>query len=224
MPEPQRASDFTLRVQVKDDQEAISPSFVCRPPSVGFLKSAIKPSGQRRFLKKNEVGRLSCPAGRHHQVPDVSDRPVQPQVRCHQDGGAAEQEPLPAGVQEGRRHRAAQRGEDPAQGAALDMEWYIGYHQGRVGLVHAKNVLVVGQGAAQPAGGAQLSIALAAAGADPALQVPHLHLRLVHAAHGKCQQLALSSADALGYGTCRHLLLPAELDSEPERVAARPGS
>ena len=107
------------------------------------------------------------------------------------------------------------------KGQLWTKEWYIGYHQGRVGLVHAKNVLVVGKARPSLLAGPELSTSVLL---EQILR-PCKFLTYIYASVRTLLMENVSSwrsfADALGYGDlpltffCR-----AELDSEPERVAS----
>lgn len=220
---PGELSDFTLRVQVKDDQEAILTQFCVQTPQPP-PKSAIKPSGQRRFLKKNEVGKIILsPFAATTKYPTFQDRPV---------SSLKFGKLLKTVVRQSKNHYLLEYKKGDAiallseekirlKGQLWTKEWYIGYHQGKVGLVHAKNVLVVGRARPSPLAGPELSTS---ALLEQILR-PCKFLTYIYASVRTLLMENIGSwrsfADALGYGNlpltffCR-----AELDSEPERVAS----
>uniref|UniRef100_A0A8B9XPX4 SH3 domain-binding protein 4 n=1 Tax=Bos mutus grunniens TaxID=30521 RepID=A0A8B9XPX4_BOSMU len=220
---PSELSDFTLRVQVKDDQEAILTQFCVQTPQPP-PKSAIKPSGQRRFLKKNEVGKIILsPLAATTKYPTFQDRPV---------SSLKFGKLLKTVVRQSKNHYLLEYKKGDAiallseekirlKGQLWTKEWYIGYHQGRVGLVHAKNVLVVGKARPSLLAGPELSTSVLL---EQILR-PCKFLTYIYASVRTLLMENVSSwrsfADALGYGDlpltffCR-----AELDSEPERVAS----
>ncbi|XP_058293032.1 SH3 domain-binding protein 4 isoform X2 [Hylobates moloch] len=220
---PNELSDFTLRVQVKDDQEAILTQFCVQTPQPP-PKSAIKPSGQRRFLKKNEVGKIILsPFATTTKYPTFQDRPV---------SSLKFGKLLKTVVRQNKNHYLLEykKGDGIAllseervrlRGQLWTKEWYIGYYQGRVGLVHAKNVLVVGRARPSLCSGPELSTSVLL---EQILR-PCKFLTYIYASVRTLLMENISSwrsfADALGYVNlpltffCR-----AELDSEPERVAS----
>lgn len=220
---PGELSDFTLRVQVKDDQQAILTQFCVQTPQPP-PKSAIKPSGQRRFLKKNEVGKIILsPFAATTKYPTFQDRPV---------SSLKFGKLLKTVVRQSKNHYLLEYKKGDAiallseekirlKGQLWTKEWYIGYHQGKVGLVHAKNVLVVGRARPGLLPGPELSTSLLL---EQILR-PCKFLTYIYASVRTLLMEHVSSwrafADALGYGSlpltcfCR-----AELDSEPERVAS----
>ena len=187
-------------------------------------KSAIKPSGQRRFLKKNEVGKIILsPLAATTKYPTFQDRPV---------SSLKFGKLLKTVVRQSKNHYLLEYKKGDAiallseekirlKGQLWTKEWYIGYHQGRVGLVHAKNVLVVGKARPSLLAGPELSTSVLL---EQILR-PCKFLTYIYASVRTLLMENVSSwrsfADALGYGDlpltffCR-----AELDSEPERVAS----
>ncbi|XP_054133747.1 SH3 domain-binding protein 4 [Melozone crissalis] len=221
--DPNELSDFTLRIQVKDDQDAILTQFCVQTPQPP-PKSAIKPTGQRRFLKKNEVGKIILsPLAATAKYPVFQDRPV-----LSLKYGKL----LKTVVRQSKNHYLLEykKGDVIAllseekirlKGQLWTKEWYIGYYQGKVGLVHTKNVLVVGKVKPSYFSGPDLTTSLLL---EQILR-PCKFLTYIYASVRTLLMENLSSwrsfADALGY-----LNLPlsffcrAELDSEPERVAS----
>lgn len=220
---PGELSDFTLRVQVKDDQEAILTQFCVQTPPPP-PKGTGKPAGPRRFLKKNEVGKIILsPFAAAAKYPTFQDRPV---------SSLKLGKLLKTVVRQSKNHYLLEyrKGDVVAllseervrlRGQLWTKEWYIGYYQGRVGLVHAKNVLVLGRCRPGLVAGPELSTAVLL---EQILR-PCKFLTYIYASVRTLLMENISSwrafADALGYGNlpltffCR-----AELDSEPERVAS----
>ncbi|NXT55890.1 SH3B4 protein, partial [Pluvianellus socialis] len=221
--DPNELSDFTLRIQVKDDKDAILTQFCVQTPQPP-PKSAIKPTGQRRFLKKNEVGKIILsPLAATTKYPVFQDRPV-----LSLKYGKL----LKTVVRQSKNHYLLEykKGDVIAllseekirlKGQLWTKEWYIGYYQGKIGLVHTKNVLVVGKVKPSYFSGPDLTTSLLL---EQILR-PCKFLTYIYASVRTLLMENLSSwrsfADALGY-----LNLPltffcrAELDSEPERVAS----
>ncbi|PKU27567.1 sh3 domain-binding protein 4 [Limosa lapponica baueri] len=221
--DPNELSDFTLRIQVKDDKDAILTQFCVQTPQPA-PKSAIKPTGQRRFLKKNEVGKIILsPLAATAKYPVFQDRPV-----LSLKYGKL----LKTVVRQSKNHYLLEykKGDVIAllseekirlKGQLWTKEWYIGYYQGKIGLVHTKNVLVVGKVKPSYFSGPDLTTSLLL---EQILR-PCKFLTYIYASVRTLLMENLSSwrsfADALGY-----LNLPltffcrAELDSEPERVAS----
>ncbi|KAM6178061.1 SH3 domain-binding protein 4 [Rhynchocyon petersi] len=220
---PGELSDFTLRVQVKDDQDTILTQFCVQTPQPP-PKSAIKPSGQRRFLKKNEVGKIILsPFAATAKYPTFQDRPV---------SSLKFGKLLKTVVRQSKNHYLLEykKGDVIAllseekirlKGQLWTKEWYIGYYQGKVGLVHARNVLVVGKARPSFFSGPDLSTSVLL---EQILR-PCKFLTYIYASVRTLLMENISSwrafADALGYGdlplTC---FCRAEMDSESERVAS----
>ncbi|KAK2086698.1 SH3 domain-binding protein 4 [Saguinus oedipus] len=215
-------SDFMLWVQVKDDQEAILTQFCVQTPQPP-PKSAIKPSRQRRFLKKNEVRKIILsPFATTTKYLTFQDCPV---------SSLKFGKLLKTVVWQNKNHYLLEykKGDGIALlseervrlwGQLWTKEWYIGYYQGRVVLVHAKNVLVVGRAQPSLCSGPKLSTSVLL---EQILR-PCKFLTYIYTSMRTLLMENISSwcsfADALGY-----MNLPltffclAELDSEPEWVA-----
>ncbi|XP_074120522.1 SH3 domain-binding protein 4 [Sminthopsis crassicaudata] len=221
--DPNDLSDFTLRIQVKDDQEAILTQFCVQTPQPP-PKSAVKPSGPRRFLKKNEIGKIILsPLAATTKYPTFQERPV---------ASLKFGKLLKTVVRQNKNHYLLEykKGDVIAllseekiklKGQLWTKEWYIGYYQGKIGLVHTKNVLVVGKIRPCFFSGPDLSTSVLL---EQILR-PCKFLTYIYASVRTLLMENISSwrsfADALGYVNlpltffCR-----AELDSEPERVAS----
>ncbi|XP_020662478.3 SH3 domain-binding protein 4 [Pogona vitticeps] len=221
--DPNELSDFTLRIQVKDEKDAILTQFCVQTPQPP-PKSAIKTTGQRRFLKKNEVGKIILsPLVTTSKYPVFQDRPV---------GNLKYGKLLKTVVRQNKNHYLLEYKKGDAiallseekiklKGQLWTKEWYIGYYQGKIGLVHTKNVLVVGKIKPNYFSGPELTTSLLL---EQILR-PCKFLTYIYASVRTLLMENISSwrafADALGYGNlplaffCR-----AELDSEPECVAS----
>ncbi|NWV63159.1 SH3B4 protein, partial [Malurus elegans] len=221
--DPNELSDFTLRIQVKDERDAILTQFCVQTPQPP-PKSAVKPTGQRRFLKKNEVGKIILsPLAAAAKYPVFQERPV---------SGLKYGKLLKTVVRQSKNHYLLEykKGDVVAllseekirlKGQLWTKEWYIGYYQGKVGLVHAKNVLVVGKARPSYFSGPELSTGLLL---EQILR-PCKFLTYIYASVRTLLMENLSSwrcfADALGYlNVPLAFFCRAELDSEPERVAS----
>ncbi|MBN3295172.1 SH34A protein, partial [Amia calva] len=140
-------SDFTLRVQVKDDQEVILAQFCVQTPQPP-PKTGVRTTGQRRFLKKKEVGKIILsPLAITTKYPVFQDRYInslkygkllKTVVRQNKNQYLLE-------YKKGDVIALLSEEKIKLKGQLWTKEWYIGYYQGKTGLVHAKNVLVVGK-------------------------------------------------------------------------------
>ncbi|XP_062972118.1 SH3 domain-binding protein 4 [Elgaria multicarinata webbii] len=221
--DPNELSDFTLRIQVKDDKDAILTQFCVQTPQPP-PKSAVRSTGQRRFLKKNEVGKIILsPLATTTKYPVFQDRIV-----ANLKYGKL----LKTVVRQNKNHYLLEYKKGDAiallseekiklKGQLWTKEWYIGYYQGKIGLVHTKNVLVVGKVKPNYFSGPELTTCMLL---EQILR-PCKFLTYIYASVRTLLMENISSwrafADALGYGNlplaffCR-----AELDSEPECVAS----
>ncbi|XP_069472099.1 SH3 domain-binding protein 4 [Ambystoma mexicanum] len=215
-------SDFTLRVQVKDDYENIVTQFCVQTPPPP-PKSGLKSTAQRRFLKKNEIGKMILsPMAATYRFPVFRDRPV-----ANLKYGKL----LKTVVRQSKNHYLLEykKGDIVAllseekirlKGQLWTKEWYIGYYESKIGLVHAKNVLVIGKIKPVYFNGPDLTTA---ALLEQILR-PCKFLTYIYSSVRTLLMENISSwrsfADALGYAAlplnhfCR-----ADLDSESERVA-----
>ncbi|XP_042321376.1 SH3 domain-binding protein 4 [Sceloporus undulatus] len=221
--DPNELSDFTLRVQVKDEKDAILTQFCVQTPQPP-PKSAIRSTGQRRFLKKNEVGKIILsPLATTSKYPVFQDRIV---------GSLKYGKLLKTVVRQNKNHYLLEYKKGDAiallseekiklKGQLWTKEWYIGYYQGKIGLVHTKNVLIVGKIKPNYFSGPELTTSILL---EQILR-PCKFLTYIYASVRTLLMENISSwrafADALGYSNlplaffCR-----AELDSEPECVAS----
>jgi hypothetical protein len=216
-------SDFTLRVQVKDDQDCILAQFCVQTPTPP-PKTGPQTSVQRRFLKKKELGKIVLsPLAITTKYPVFHDRRIRnlkfgklikTVIRQTKNQYLLE-------YKKGDYFALLSEEKIKLKGQLWTKEWYICYYQGRTGLVHAKNVLLVGKVKPIYFSGAELTTALLL---DQILK-PCKFLTYIYASVRTILMENVGSwrafADALGYVNlplshfCR-----AELDSEPERVAS----
>ncbi|XP_066484407.1 SH3 domain-binding protein 4-like [Tiliqua scincoides] len=221
--DPNELSDFTLRIQVKNDQDTILTQFCVQTPQPPS-KSAIRSTGPRRFLKKNEVGKIILsPLATAAKYPVFQDRPV---------ASLKYGKLLKTVVRQNKNHYLLEYKKGDAiallseekiklKGQLWTKEWYIGYYQGKVGLVHTKNVLIVGKIKPSYFSGPELTTNMLL---EQILR-PCKFLTYIYASVRTLLMENISSwrtfAEALGYGNlplaffCR-----AELDNEPECVAS----
>ncbi|XP_054642001.1 SH3 domain-binding protein 4 isoform X1 [Dunckerocampus dactyliophorus] len=215
-------SDFTLRIQVKDDLGVILAQFCVQTPPPP-PKTGPKTSMQRRFLKKKEVGKIVLsPLAVATKYPVFQDRRInnlkfgkliKTVIRQTKNSYLLE-------YKKGDFVTLLSEEKIKLKGQLWTKEWYIGYYQGRMGLVHTKNVLVVGKVKPIYFSGPELTTSLLL---EQVLR-PCKFLTYIYASVRTILMENIGNwrafADALGYENlplthfCR-----AELDSEPERVA-----
>lgn len=144
---PNSISDFTLRVQVKDTLDCILTQFCVQTPQPP-PKTGARITGQRRFLKKKEVDKIVLsPLAVTSKYPKFQDRCItnlkfgkllKTVVRQHKSTYLLE-------YKKGDVIAVLSEEKIKLRGQLRTKEWYIGYYQGKMGLVHAKNVLVLGK-------------------------------------------------------------------------------
>ncbi|KAG7279575.1 hypothetical protein CRUP_034163 [Coryphaenoides rupestris] len=216
-------SDFTLRVQVKDDQECILAQFCVQTPTPP-PKTGPKTSVQRRFLKKKEVGKIVLsPLAVATKYPVFHDRMINNLKFGKLIKTVIRQTKNLYLLEYKKGDFVALLSEEKIKlkGQLWTKEWYIGYYQGKMGLVHAKNVLVVGKVKPIYFSGPDLTTALLL----EQILKPCKFLTYIYASVRTILMENIGNwrafADALGYADlplthfCR-----AELDSEPEMVAS----
>ncbi|KAG9271256.1 SH3 domain-binding protein 4-like [Astyanax mexicanus] len=145
--DPAKISDFTLRVQVKDDHDCSLAQFCVQTPTPP-PKAATRGSVQRRFLKKKEVNKIILsPLVSTIKYPVFQDRPIKNlkfgkllKTVIRQSKNQYLLEYLKGDV-------VALLSEEKVKlkGHLWTKEWYIGFCHSRIGLVHAKNVLIMGK-------------------------------------------------------------------------------
>ncbi|XP_028323469.1 SH3 domain-binding protein 4-A-like [Gouania willdenowi] len=145
--DPDQVSDFTLRVQVKDDLDCILTQFCVQTPPPP-PKSTARIIGQRRFLKRKEVDKIVLsPLAITSKYPTFQERCVtslkfgkliKTVTRQHKNTYLLE-------YKKGDVIALLSEEKIKLRGQLRTKEWYIGFFQGKVGLVHAKNVLVLGK-------------------------------------------------------------------------------
>uniref|UniRef100_A0A8C9RYP6 SH3-domain binding protein 4a n=1 Tax=Scleropages formosus TaxID=113540 RepID=A0A8C9RYP6_SCLFO len=215
-------SDFTLRVQVKDFQDCILGQFCVQTPQPP-PKTGVRTTGQRRFLKKKEVGKIILsPLAITTKYPAFQERCVtnlkfgkllKTVIRQNKNQYLLE-------YKKGDMIALLSEEKVKLKGQLWTKEWYIGYYQGKTGLVHAKNVLIVGKVKPIYFCGPDLTTTMLL---DQILK-PCKFLTYIYASVRTTLMENIGNwrafADALGYNNlpltyfCR-----GELDSEPERVA-----
>ncbi|XP_068558247.1 SH3 domain-binding protein 4 [Cebidichthys violaceus] len=216
-------SDFTIRIQVKDDQDCILAQFCVQTPTPP-PKAGPKTSVQRRFLKKKEVGKIVLsPLAIATKYPVFQDRRINNLKFGKLIKTVIRQTKNQYLLEYRKGDFVALLSEERIRlkGQLWTKEWYIGYYQGKMGFVHAKNVLVVGKVKPIYFSGPDLTTSLLL----EQILKPCKFLTYIYASVRTILMENIGSwrafADALGYGNlplthfCR-----AELDSEPERVAS----
>lgn len=144
---PGELSDFTLRVQVKDIKDCILAQFCVQtpqpPPKIGP-----KTSVQRRFLKKKEANKIVLsPLAVTTKYPVFQERRVTSLKFGKLIKTVIRQIKNPYLLEYRKGDVVALLSEEriKLKGQLWTKEWYVGYCHGRIGLVHAKNMLVVGK-------------------------------------------------------------------------------
>ncbi|KAI3355883.1 hypothetical protein L3Q82_004235 [Scortum barcoo] len=216
-------SDFTLRIQVKDDQDCILAQFCVQTPTPP-PKAGPKTSVQRRFLKKKEVGKIVLsPLAIATKYPIFQDRRINNLKFGKLIKTVIRQTKNQYLLEYKKGDFVALLSEEKIKlkGQLWTKEWYIGYYQGKMGFVHAKNVLVVGKVKPIYFSGPDLTTSLLL----EQILKPCKFLTYIYASVRTILMENIGNwrafADALGYVNlplthfCR-----AELDSEPERVAS----
>uniref|UniRef100_A0A8C1Z1W8 SH3-domain binding protein 4a n=1 Tax=Cyprinus carpio TaxID=7962 RepID=A0A8C1Z1W8_CYPCA len=216
-------SDFTLRVQVKDDQDCILAQFCVQTPQPP-PRTGIRNNGQRRFLKKKEVDKIILsPLAITTKYPQFQERCItnlkfgkliKTVIRQTKNQYLLE-------YKKGDIIALLSEEKIKLKGQLWTKEWYIGYYQGKIGLVHVKNVLVLGKVKPIYFCGPDLTTTMLM----EQILKPCKFLTYIYASVRTILMENLGNwrafADALGYVNlpltyfCR-----AELDSEPERVAS----
>ncbi|KAL7866096.1 hypothetical protein SRHO_G00113430 [Serrasalmus rhombeus] len=216
-------SDFTLRVQVKDDKDCILAQFCVQTPPPP-PKAATRGSVQRRFLKKKEMNKIVLsPLMTTIKYPVFQDRPVKNIKFGKLLKTVIRQTKNPYLLEYLKGDIVAILSEEKVKlkGHLWTKEWYIAYYHGRVGLVHAKNILIMGKVKPVHFKGADLTSAVLL---DQILK-PCKCLTYIYASVRTILMENVGSwrafADALGYVNlplthfCR-----TDPESEPEKVAS----
>ncbi|XP_036965292.1 SH3 domain-binding protein 4 isoform X4 [Acanthopagrus latus] len=216
-------SDFTLRIQVRDDQDCILAQFCVQTPTPP-PKTGPKTLVQRRFLKKKEVGKIVLsPLAIATKYPVFQDRRINSLKFGKLIKTVSRQTKNQYLLEYKKGDFVALLSEEKIKlkGQLWTKEWYIGYYQGKMGFVHAKNVLVVGKVKPIYFSVPDLTTSLLL----EQILKPCKFLTYIYASVRTVLMENIGNwrafADALGYVNlslshfCR-----AELDSEPERVAS----
>lgn len=216
-------SDFTLRIQVRDDQDCILAQFCVQTPTPP-PKAGPKSSIQRRFLKKKEVGKIVLsPLAITTKYPVFQDRKINKIKFGKLIKTVIRQTKNQYLLEYKKGDFVAVLSEEKVKlkGQLWTKEWYIGYYQGKIGFVHAKNVLVIGRVKPICISGPELTTSLLV----EQILKPCKFLTYIYASVRTILMENIGNwrafADSLGY-----LDMPlthfchTELDSEPERVAS----
>lgn len=220
---PDSISDFTLRVQVKDALDCILTQFCVQTPPPP-PKTEARISGQRRFLKKREVDKIVLsPLAATSKHPKFQDRCIinlkfgkliKTVIRQHKSTYLLE-------YKKGDVVALLSEEKIKLRGQLRTKEWYIGYYQGKMGLVHAKNVLVLGKVKPIYWIGSDLTTTVLL----EQILKPCKFLTYIYATVRTVLMENVGSwrafADALGYGNLPlNYFCRTELDNEPEKVAS----
>lgn len=222
---PSSISDFTLRVQVKDALDCILTQFCVQTPQPP-TKTAERIAGQRRFLKKKEVDKIVLsPLAVTSKYPAFQDRGItnlkfgkliKTVIRQHKSTYLLE-------YRKGDVIALISEEKIKLRGQLRTKEWYIGYYHGKMGLVHAKNVLVLGKVKPIYWCGPDLTTTMLL----EQILKPCKFLTYIYATVRTVLMENIGSwrafADALGYGNLPlNYFCRTELDNEPEteRVAS----
>uniref|UniRef100_A0A3Q3A8Y6 SH3-domain binding protein 4a n=1 Tax=Kryptolebias marmoratus TaxID=37003 RepID=A0A3Q3A8Y6_KRYMA len=220
---PSSISDFTLRVQVKDALDCILTQFCVQTPQPP-PKTGARVTGQRRFLKKKEVDKIVLsPLAVTSKHPKFQDccitnlkfgKLIKTVIRQHKNAYLLE-------YKKGDVIALLSEEKIKLRGQLRTKEWYIGYYQGKMGLVHAKNVLLLGKVKPIYWCGPDLTTT---ALLEQILK-PCKFLTYIYATVRTVLMENVSSwrafADALGYGNLPlNYFCRTELDNEPEKVAS----
>lgn len=215
-------SDFTLRIQVKDDKDCILAQFCVQTPTP-LPKTSTRSSVQRRFLKKKEVNKIVLsPLAATTKYPLFQDRLVKNlkfakllKTVVRQSKSLYLLEYLKGDVM-----TIVSEEKIKLKGHLWTKEWYIGYYHGRIGLVHAKNILIMGKVKPVNYKGSDLTTTVLL----EQILKPCMCLTYIYASVRTILMENVASwrafADALGFVNlplthfCR-----TEPDSEPEKVA-----
>lgn len=216
-------SDFTLRIQIKDDQDCILAQFCVQTPTPP-PKTGPKSSIQRRFLKKKEVGKIVLsPLAITTKYPNFQDRKINKIKFGKLIKTVIRQTKNQYLLEYKKGDFVALLSEEKVKlkGQLWTKEWYIGYYQGKIGFVHAKNVLVIGRIKPICISGPELTTSLLV----EQILKPSKFLTYIYASVRTILMENIGNwrafADALGYVDVplTHFC-HTELDSEPERVAS----
>ncbi|XP_061532607.1 SH3 domain-binding protein 4-A isoform X2 [Phycodurus eques] len=220
--DPNSISDFTLRVQVKDMLDCILTQFCVHTPQPP-PKSGARTTGQRRFLKKREVDKIALsPLAITSKYPKFQDRCVtslkfgkliKTIIRQHKSNYLLE-------YKKGDVIALLSEEKIKLRGQLRTKEWYIGYYQGKMGLVHAKNVLVLGK--VKPiywCGPDLTTMTLLEQILKPCKFLTYIYATVRTVLMENVGNWR-AFADALGYGNLSlNYFCRTELDNEPEKVA-----
>ncbi|XP_060731736.1 SH3 domain-binding protein 4 isoform X2 [Tachysurus vachellii] len=144
--DPDNITDFTLRIQVKDDKDCILAQFCVQTPTP--TPKVATSSTQRRFLKKKEMHKtVLSPLLGVTKYPMFQDRPVTNIKFGKLLKTVLRQTKSQYLLEYVKGDVMALLSEEKIKlkGHLWTKEWYIGYYHGRIGLVHTKNILIMGK-------------------------------------------------------------------------------
>lgn len=143
--DPDNISDFTLRIQVKDDQGCILAQFCVQTPPP--LPKVTTSSVHRRFLKKREKHKSILSPLIVTKFPVFQDRPVKNIKFGKLLKTVLRQTKSQYLLEYVKGDVVSLLSEEKIKlkGHLWTKEWYIGYYHGKVGLVHVKNILIMGK-------------------------------------------------------------------------------
>ncbi|XP_056610776.1 SH3 domain-binding protein 4 isoform X1 [Triplophysa dalaica] len=215
-------SDFTLRIQVKDDKDCILGQFCVQTPPPP-PKSTSGSSVQRRFLKKKEVSKIVLsPLAATCKYPVFQDRLVKNLKFAKLLKTVIRQSKSQYLLEYLKGDVVVLLSEEriKLKGQLWTKDWHFGYYHGRIGLVHAKNILTMGKVKPVQYKEPELTTAVLL----EQIVKPCMCLTYIYASVRTMLMENVASwrafADALGYVNlplthfCR-----TEPDSEPEKVA-----
>ncbi|XP_068446890.1 SH3 domain-binding protein 4-A-like [Clinocottus analis] len=221
---PDSISDFTLRVQLKDALDCILTQFCVQTPSPPPATAGARTTGQRRFLKKREVDKIVLsPLAVTSKYPKFQDRCITNLKFGKLLKTVIRQQKSTYLLEYKKGDVIALLSEEriKLRGQLRTKEWYIGYYQGKLGLVHAKNVLVLGKVKPIYWCGPDLTTTMLL----EQILKPCKFLTYIYASVRTILMENVGSwrafADALGNGNLPlNYFCRTELDNEPEKVAS----
>ncbi|XP_065148705.2 SH3 domain-binding protein 4 [Paramisgurnus dabryanus] len=216
-------SDFTLRIQVKDDNDCILAQFCVQTPPP-LPKTSTGSSVQRRFLKKKEANKIVLsPLAVTTKYPVFQDRLVKNLKFAKLLKTVIRQSKSQYLLEYLKGDIITLLNEEKIKlkGHLWTKDWYIGFYHGRIGLVHAKNILIMGKVKPPQCKGPDLTTTILL----EQMLKPCMCLTYIYASVRTILMENVASwrafADALGYVNlplahfCR-----TEPESEPEKVAS----
>ncbi|CAM9617304.1 SH3 domain-binding protein 4 [Lampetra fluviatilis] len=213
--------EFTLCVQFKDDKDTLLSQFCIQTPQVA-PKPAIK-TGQRRFLKKKEVGKIVLsPTAITAKYPTFQDRLVPNLKYAIATKTVTRQQKHPYLLEYKKGDMMVLLSEERVRvrGQIRNKDWFVGFYDGKLGLVHCRNVLQLDKDRSGLAPGPKLTTAVLL---EQMLQ-PCKFLTYVYSSVRTQLMENIGSwrtfADSLGYaGVPLSEFCRVEVENEAEKVA-----